>query len=101
MRIRCYRPDDLRMTSTNPREKIFGGTKRACVLPCIGARWTDVHRLHCTDTRRGRTMGKRETTMACRSLVAFLGKPSSSLGKHVKDCRELVFHPCDSDIPSI
>jgi hypothetical protein len=34
-------------------------------------------------------MGKRETTMACRSLVAFLGKPSSSLGENLKDCQNM------------
>ena len=35
-------------------------------------------------------MGKRETTMACRSLIAFLGKPSSSLGEYQKDCQNNV-----------
>ena len=44
-----------------------------------------------TIMRRGRTMDNRETTMACRSLVALRGKPSSiSLGIYVKDCHNEV-----------
>lgn len=38
-------------------------------------------------------MGNWDTTMACRSLVAFLGKSSSSLGKHVTDCQDVYLPP--------